>query len=399
MKQLAILGGEPSFSRPLHVGRPNLPNRDTLHAYLDHIIDSRWLTNNGPLVRKLRDKLEEYLQVKHCIPVSNGTIALELAERALGFRNEVILPSYTFVATPHSLQWQKINPIFADIGELDVTISPDSILRAMNYTTSGIIGVHVYAHPCDYKSIEKIASDRKIKVLYDAAHAFGCEVDNVPYATLGDASVFSFHATKFFNSFEGGAIATNNEGLAEEVRLMANFGFAGKVQDQVDYLGINGKMTEISAAMGLAMLETVEQIRERNLLNFLVYRDCFSRIEGISLIEPPNRITKHNWQYVIARLDNENFGLCRDQVVSALEAENVLVRRYFFPGCHRMHPYREQFRNSSNMLPNTDLLAKQVIAFPTGQEVNEQAIRKIALLLENISEHSHQVEKVLKKGM
>ena len=395
MKKLAILGGEPAFKQPLHVGRPNLPDKKVLCDYLDSIFESRWLTNNGPLVRKFKEKLEEFLQVKHCIPICNGTVALELAERVLGFQDEVILPSYTFVATAHSLQWQKITPVFADIGKQYVTIDPESIRTMMTHETTGIIGVHVYGYPCDYKGIDNIASERHIKVLYDAAHAFGCEVNNIPYANLGDASVFSFHATKFFNSFEGGAIATNNEGLAEEVRLMSNFGFAGKVQDQVDYLGINGKMTELSAAMGLAMLETVEEIRERNRVNYGAYREAFSTIEGIDLIEPPAHVTKHNWHYVVVRLDNQEYGLSRDLLVRALEAENILVRKYFYPGCHRMYPYSEHSMHAPNLLPNTERLAGQVIAFPTGQEINEKIIKTIRSLLVAVSDRAIQIRDVL----
>lgn len=395
MKKLAILGGEPAFKRPLHVGRPNLPDKEVLCEYLDQMFDSRWLTNNGPLVRKFKEKLEEYLQVKHCIPVCNGTIALELAERSLDLHDEVVLPSFTFVATPHSLKWQKINPVFADIGEKDITISPASILNVMTPGTTGIIGVHVYGYPCDYENIDRIASERNIKVLYDAAHAFGCEVDGIPYANLGDASVFSFHATKFFNSFEGGAITTNDDALAEEVRLMSNFGFAGEALDQVDFLGINGKMSEISAAMGLAMLDCIEQIREKNRENFEAYRNVFSQIEGLELVEPPAHMTRHNWQYVIVKLDKKAFGLNRDLTVNALRAENIFARRYFYPGCHRMYPYREYFPGASELLPNTERFANQVMAFPTGQEINGQTVQTIASLLVEVSDRAVDIQNAL----
>jgi dTDP-4-amino-4,6-dideoxygalactose transaminase len=381
MKRLAILGGEPAFKKPLHVGRPNLPDKESLQQYLDSIFDSRWLTNNGPLVSAFREKLEEVLQVKNCIPICNGTIAMELVERALGFKDEVILPSYTFVATAHSLQWQKITPVFSDIGEEDVTIAPASIESMLTPKTTGIIGVHVYSYPCDYKAIGEIARDRSIKVLYDAAHAFCCEVNGIPYSNLGDATVFSFHATKFFNTFEGGAVATNDDSLAEEVRLMSNFGFAGKVRDQVDYLGINGKMTEISAAMGLAMMGSIEQIRERNRQNFEAYKAGFSQIEGLELIEPPPQMTKHNWQYVIVKVNERKFGLSRDHLVDVLRAENILVRRYFYPGCHQMHPYRDYFPNAHFFLPNTETLAEKVVAFPTGQAVDETDIETIREIL------------------
>lgn len=383
MKKLAILGGKPTFIRPLHVGRPNLPDRKVLDQYIDRIFESRRLTNNGPLVREFREKLQEYLQVKHCIPVCNGTIALELAERALNFKDEVILPSYTFIATAHSLQWQEITPVFADIGIDDVSIDPDSIRKVLTTNTSGIIGVHVYGYPCDYEEINKIAKERDLKVLYDAAHAFGCEVKGIPIANLGDASIFSFHATKFFNTFEGGAIATSNDELAEQIQHMTNFGFAGK--DRVDYLGINGKMTEIVAAMGLAMLESLKSIRQKNKENYDLYRRAFAQIEGIDLIEPPDSLTTHNWQYVIAIIDKDKFGIDRNSLINTLEAENILARRYFYPGCHQMLPYREFFPNVSLQLPNTELLAEQVISFPTGQAIGQEEINGITECLKLIS--------------
>ena len=385
MKKPAILGGEPAFKEPLHVGRPNLPDRKVFDRYVDRIFDSRWLTNNGPLVREFQEKLEEYLQVKHVIPVCNGTIALELAERALGFEKEVILPSFTFIATAHSLQWQQITPVFADIGKNDVTIAPNSIRKLLTPNTTGIIGVHVYGNPCDYIEIDKIAKEKNLKVLYDAAHAFGNEVNGIPIANLGDASVFSFHATKFFNTFEGGAIATNDSNLAEQLRLMTNFGFAGGVLDQVNYLGVNGKMIEISAAMGLSMLAAIEHVRHRNRQNFEAYREAFSQIEGLGLIEAPIQMTKHNWQYVIVKVDENRFGLSRDSLVNALRKENIYVRRYFYPGCHRMYPYREYFPNAHMFLPITDQLTEQVVAFPTGQAIDLQEILAIAECIKRIS--------------
>lgn len=391
MKRPAILGGKPAFGTPLHVGRPNLPGRKLFDSYVDRIFDSRWLTNNGPLVREFQEKLEEFLRVSHVIPVSNGTIALELAERALNFEKEAILPSFTFIATPHSLKWQQIEPVFADTLPEGVTIDPDSVRNALTGNTTGLIGVHVYGYPCKHGELAAIASRNGLGLLYDAAHAFGCEVKGQPVAGLGDASVFSFHATKFFNSFEGGAIATNNDELAEKIRLMTNFGFGGREKDKVDYLGINGKMTEISAAMGLAMFDSIEEVRSVNEGNYLKYREVFSQIEGLDLILPPPELTRHNWQYVIAAVNGKAFGLDRDALVKALEAENVLVRRYFYPGCHRMIPYSQDAAKRRESLPNTEKLADSVISFPTGQTMGPREIEGVAECLKAISEHSKEI--------
>lgn len=391
MKKPAILGGDPAFRTPIHVGRPNLPDRSTFDRYVDSIFESRWLTNYGPLVREFQEKLKEFLRVKHVISICNGTIALELAERALHFEKEVVLPSFTFIATAHSLQWQQIKPVFADIGKNQVTLDPQSVSSALTESTTGIIGVHVYGYPCRYKEIEEIAERRNIKVLYDAAHAFGCEVNGIPVAGMGDASVFSFHATKFYNSFEGGAITTNDDDLAEKIRLMANFGFGGKEKDKVDHLGINGKMTEISAAMGLAMFDSIEKVRSRNKQNYQKYRELLLEIEGLDLILPPGELTQHNWQYVIASVQSSSFGINRDLLVKALEAENVLVRKYFYPGCHRMIPYVNSSDYASVNLPNTDQLAANVISFPTGQTIEENDITKIAECIKAISDHAKDI--------
>ncbi len=376
----------PAFKEPVHVGRPNLPDRKVFDRYIQSIFNSRWLTNNGPLLRQFKEKLQAYLEVKNVIPVCNGTIALELAERALGFQREVVMPSYTFIATAHSLRWQQITPVFADIQHKATTLAPKSARNAITEATSGIIGVHVYGHPCDHSALKAIALERSIPLLYDAAHSFGCEVDGIPAAKLGDASVFSFHATKFFNTFEGGAITTDDDDLAEKVRLMNNFGFAGREKDKVDYLGINGKMSEISAAMGLAMLDSVESIRNRNRENYSAYADSFSSVPGLELIEPPASLTRNNWQYVIFRVNKA--GITRDNLAQALERENILVRKYFHPGCHRLVPYCSEPSSLRVSLAETEALSDAVLSFPTGQAVNPDMIEKIANVTAEIIERN-----------
>jgi dTDP-4-amino-4,6-dideoxygalactose transaminase len=368
-RTLAILGGRPLFEEPLHVGRPNLPDRKRFDELVDCMFSSRWLTNYGPLVKIFQSRLEEKLGVRHCIPLCNGTIALELAYRAIGLKGEVILPSFTFIATAHALQWQEITPVFCDIREGDFTIDPDLVEELVTEKTSGIVGVHVYGNPCDHARLGGIAAGHGLPLVYDAAHAFTNEAGGIPVCRLGDLSVLSFHATKFFSTFEGGAIATDNDELAEKIRLMMNFGFAGREKDRVDYIGTNGKMTEICAAMGLAMLERVEQLREINRVNFDSYREALSGIPGIVLHEPGPTLTNLNWQYVIISVDPEVFGLTRDGLIRVLEAENILARRYFYPGCHRMEPYRSTFPNKSRVLPITDAVSERVISLPNGEAV------------------------------
>lgn len=378
MKKPAILGGEPAFKEPLHVGRPNLPDLATFNKLVDEMFQRRWFTNFGPLAKQLQLELQNLLQVKHCIPLCNGTVALELACRAIGLTGEVIVPSYTFIATAHALKWQEITPVFCDMLESDFTIDPDKIEELITEKTTGIIGVHVYGNPCNYKAISNIAKKYNLKVIYDAAHAFTNKVKGIPICQLGDISVLSFHATKFFSTFEGGAVATDNDDLAEKIQLMMNFGFAGKEKDKVDFIGTNGKMTEICSAMGLAMLDKVEAIREVNERNFGSYRKHLSGIDGITLRYPSRDLTEQNWQYIIITIDENIFGLSRDDLIDVLNAENVLARRYFYPGCHKMQPYFNSFPNKGRVLALTDQISETVISLPTGESVNDKSIRIIS---------------------
>ncbi len=255
---LAVLGGVPAFAEPLHVGRPNVPDRAKLLQRIEGALDRRWFTNDGPLVQEFEAALVRQLQVKHVVAMCNGTTALEIAIRALELKGEVIVPSFTFVATAHALQWQEITPVFADIEPATHLIDPAQVERLITPRTTGIIGVHTWGRPCDVAALAEIADRRGLTLLFDAAHAMGCTHRGVPIGRFGAAEVFSFHATKCVHSFEGGAVATNDDDLAEKLRLMRNFGFAG--YDRVVYLGINGKLSEIHAAMGLTSLEDLPRV-------------------------------------------------------------------------------------------------------------------------------------------
>jgi dTDP-4-amino-4,6-dideoxygalactose transaminase len=397
-RTLGILGGKPLFTEPLHVGRPNLPDRTRFNELLDRMFACRWFTNYGPLVSEFQSVLEEKLGVRHCIPMCNGTLALELAYRAIGLKDEVIVPSFTFIATAHALRWQQITPVFCDIREEDFTIDPRKIEELITPSTSGIVGVHTYGNPCDHSAISEIAGRHSLPVIYDAAHAFLNEVHGVPICRLGDISVLSFHATKFFSTFEGGAVVTDDDELAEKVRLMMNFGFAGKVKDRVDYIGTNGKMTEVCAAMGLAMMEIVDGIRECNRGNFEAYREAFAAIPGIVLREPSSDLSRLNWQYVIITVDADAYGLTRDGLVRVLEAENVLARRYFYPGCHWMEPYMREFPNRGRVLPVTDDMAKIVLSLPTGESVTPETAEWIAATVRLAGEKAESVRDRLEAG-
>lgn len=373
---LAAHGGRPAFAQPLHVGRPYLGNRQRLFERLEGVLERGWVTNDGPLVRELEVQLARRLAVKHCVAVCNGSLALQLCARALGLRGEVILPSFTFVATAHALAWDGLVPIFGDIGRHTHTIDPAHVAELMTEQTSAIVGVHLWGRPCDIAALSAIARARRVRLIFDAAHAFGCTYDDRPIGGFGDAEVFSFHATKFFHTLEGGAVATNDDDLAAKLRLMRNHGIAGL--DRVAGLGINAKMSEMCAATGLTLLEELEDILAINRRNDARYRRALAGIAGLRLLDYDDR-QQSNRQFVVVEVDAQRAGIGRDALVDVLRAENVLARRYFYPGCHRVEPYRGFAATRS--LPETERVADRVVCLPTGPAVSEADIDVIAQIV------------------
>ena len=381
---LAINGAPPAYDEPLHVGRPNIGSKERFLQLVEQMFERRWLTNNGPLVQEFEGQIAAYHGVQHCVAMCNGTIALEIAIRALGLEGEVIVPSYTFIATAHALHWQAITPVFADIDPATHTLDPAAVRRMITPRTTGIIGVHTWGHTADTEGLQEIADDYGLKVIYDAAHAFGCSRKGALVGNFGECEVLSFHATKFFNTFEGGAVLTNNGELAEQMRLMRNFGFAG--MDRVIYPGTNGKMIEIAAAMGLVNLERVQRVIDTNKYNHNAYRDAVSDIPFLSVMPYDNQ-EHNNYQYVVMELSPEA-PIRRDDLVRALHAENILVRKYFWPGCHKMKPFVDLYPHAGLLLPNTEKIDERVVVFPTSTTIQRADIDAIAGLLRLLFEGS-----------
>jgi dTDP-4-amino-4,6-dideoxygalactose transaminase len=388
---LALLGGVPAFAERLHVGRPNIGSRQVLRRRFDEMLDRCWLSNNGPFVQEFEEKLASLLQVKHCIVMSNATIALEIIARALGLQREVIVPSFTFIATAHALQWQGITPIFCDIDPASHNLDPEKVEDLITPRTSGIMGVHVWGRPCAVEPLTEIAQQHGLKLIFDAAHAFGCSHKQKMIGGFGDGEVFSFHATKFFNTFEGGAVTTNNDALAATVRRMRNFGYAES--DVVVGLGTNAKMSEIAAVMGLTGLEAIDYFIEVNRRNYYAYRRYLTNVPGLRLINY-NEAEYNNFQYIVVEVDEAVAGISRDQLVQILHRENILARRYFYPGCHQMEPYRSQNPQAGLLLSETESLAQRVMTLPTGTAVTVADIRKIAALIKFILQHSCEIEQL-----
>jgi len=391
---LALWGGVSAFEEALHIGRPNIGDRSRLLERFNDMLDRRWLSNNGPFVKELEQKLAAFLGVKHCIAMCNATIALEIAARALGLQGEVIIPSFTFVASAHALQWQEITPVFCDINPLTHNIDPTKIENLITPRTTGILGVHVWGRACDIEVLSTIADKHNLKLMFDAAHAFACTYQGQMIGGFGDAEVFSFHATKFFNSFEGGAVTTNNDELATRLRGMRNFGFAGI--DTVLDIGTNGKMSEVSAAMGLTSLESLDKFIQINYENYLAYCIGLEGIPGVQMIKYTEK-EKNNYQYVVLEIDEAVTQLSRDLLVKILQAENILARRYFYPGCHQMEPYRSYFPNAGLLLPETEKLTRKVVQLPTGtaigKEETDQICRLIRFVFANGAEIRERAEK------
>lgn len=377
LSQLTLFGGQPAFADSLHVGCPNVPEGEARVELLQRIsalLDRRWLTNQGPLVLEFERAIAQLLGVRHAIVVCNATLGLQIAAKACGLTGEVIVPSFTFVATAHALNWIGLEPVFADVDPVRHTIDPEQIERLITPRTSAIVATHLWGNACAVERIAQIAHRHQLQVIYDAAHAFGCSHQGRMIGSFGRAEVFSFHATKFINSFEGGAITTNDDDLAWKMRRMMSFGFQDL--DQVVSAGTNAKMSEVAGAMGLSSLSRIAEITAANQLNYEAYALRLAGLAGVRLL-PLDDAETHNYQYVIAEVQGK--GLSRDELVDVLWAEGIKARRYFYPGCHRIEPYVSQARAYS--LPVTERLSDTVLALPSGTVVTPIEIAEVCSII------------------
>jgi dTDP-4-amino-4,6-dideoxygalactose transaminase len=365
---------KPAFEEPLLVGRPNLGDASALHRRVQQIIERRWLSNDGQMVQEFERRVANIAGVKHCLAVCNATVGLEIAIRAAGLTGEVIVPANTFVATAHALEWQRLTPVFCDVDPATHNLEPAQVERCITPRTSGIIGVHLWGRPCATAELARIAARHGLKLLFDAAHAFGCSSGGRAIGCFGLAEIFSFHATKFVSCGEGGAIVTNDDDFAARVRRMRNFGIAGC--DQVVSEGTNGKLSEFAAAVGLTSLDSMDEFLAANERNQLHYRQALNGVSGVDLIDY-DEAEKNNFQYVVAEVDDQRSPLSRDQWLQVLHAENVLARRYFYPGVHRMEPYISREPGAVRRLPMTETVLRRVLVLPGGTAVGEREIETI----------------------
>lgn len=368
---LAILGGLPAFSTPRHVGVPFIPPRQGLHAALDTLLDSGWLTNNGPGVHRLEAILAARHGVSHSVAMANGTLALQLLFRALGLRGEILLPAFTFIATAHAATWEGLDTRFVDIDRDSHCLDPGAVAEALGRATAAIVGVHLWGQRCDVEGLGRIASRAGVPLIIDGAQGMGIPME-APSGAL--ACVLSLHATKIVSGLEGGAVLTNDGDLAMELRRLRNFGFAG--YDKVVSLGTNAKLNEFSATFALQALSCLDGLIERNRIIREEYKACLANLPGITF-HAPVKGDSLNHHYVVVMVDGQQCPLTRDELMHVLWAENILARRYFHPGCHRMEPYRSRAAANPPVLPVTEAVAASVLVLPAGSALRRTEVAGI----------------------
>lgn len=360
------------------VTSPLLPDLDNFHSMLQEIWNSKWITNNGSFHQQLEKELAAYLKVPYISLFTNGTLPLITALQALRITGEVITTPYSFVATTHSLWWNGIKPVFVDIDLETGNIDPDKIEAAITPKTTAIMPVHVYGKPCDTKRIQEIADKYGLKVIYDAAHAFGVEVNGESVLNAGDMSTLSFHATKVYNTIEGGALVMHDEQTKKRIDYLKNFGFANEVE--VIAPGINSKMDEMRAAYGLLNLKQVDAAIEARHQVAVKYREALRPITGITFMDDMPGV-KHNYSYFPIFIDAEKYGMTRDELYFKMKEQNVLGRRYFYPLISEFSTYKGLPSATRENLPNAHKMADSVICLPMHHELNENNMERILELL------------------
>ena len=356
------------------VTSPLLPNLDEFTDSLKEIWESKWITNNGQFHQKLEAALAEYLKVPYVSLFTNGTLPLLTALQALRITGEVITTPYSFVATTHALWWNSIKPVFVDIDSSTGNIDPQKIEAAITPRTTAILPVHVYGKPCDTEAIQAIADKYGLKVIYDAAHAFGVEVNGESLLNAGDMSTLSFHATKVFNTIEGGAMVMHDEKTKQRIDYLKNFGFANEVE--VVGPGINSKMDEIRSAYGLLNLKQVDAAIAARQKVAVAYREALRNIDGISFWDDMPGV-RHNYSYFPIFVDAEKYGMTRDELYMKMKDQGVWGRRYFYPLISEFSTYRGLESSRPENLPNAHIMADTVICLPMHHALREEEINRI----------------------
>lgn len=352
------------------VTKAYLPNKEKYQSYVDRIFQSGWLTNNGSLLQELEQRLADYLGVKNIILVANGSFALQLVYKALALEGEVITTPFSFAATTSTLAWEGLKPVFADINPKTFNIDPAQIEAHINPNTSAIVPVHVFGNPCDVEAIQGIADKHKLKVIYDAAHAFGSEYKDQSVLNFGDISTLSFHSTKLFHTIEGGAVITNDDELARKIRLMINFGISSPTS--IESVGTNAKMNEFEAAMGLCVLDDIDTIRQRREDIWQVYTN---ELSDIVEMQQWNKHGKNNCAYAPILFESEEQLL---RIETKLKENDILPRRYFYPSLDTL-----AYLNSKQVCKHSRDIASRILCLPIYPTLKLDDVQKIVNILES----------------
>ena len=370
------------FSEKIFVTRPVLPKIEEVTEKLKDIWSAKWLTNNGPQHTMLERELENFLKVPYLSLFNNGTIALIVACQSLRLSGDVITTPFTFAATTHVLSWNNIQPIFCDVDAETMNIDAEKIESMITPRTTAILPVHVFGTPCDVEKIQEVADRYGLKVIYDAAHAFGVEIGGKGIGDFGDISMFSFHATKLYHTVEGGALVHGDKNLKARIDLLKNFGI--KNEDEVVMPGINGKLNEVSSAIGRIMLNYVEDERQKRIALHEVYNSELADVEGIKLMPKVADDVKLNYQYYVIRIDKKLFGKSRDEVYDEFKKYNVYTRKYFHPLCSEFTCYRQLNSARKENLPVANEIADQVLSMPMYGELSADDVKKICDILKSM---------------
>jgi dTDP-4-amino-4,6-dideoxygalactose transaminase len=388
----ALLGGPAAFNEPLYVTRPRVPDRARFSALVDRVFEARWFTNDGALVRHLEAALTRLLDAGACAAFCNGTVALQAAVKALDLTGRVITTPFTFPATVHAIQWMNLEPVFCDIDRRTYNLDPARVAEAMGPEVSGVLPVHVFGAPCDVEAFETLAARTGVKILYDAAHAFGVRAKGRSIVNWGDLSVLSFHATKLFHSAEGGAIAGPSPAMRERLSRLRNFGIVN--EDEVAGTGTNGKMSELHAALGLALLDDHAQEVEARGRLVARYRAGLEALAGLTFQQVPDG-TVPNHSYFTVEVDAAGFGLSRDELHVALKAERIIARKYFFPLCSTNAAYAALPSAHPSRLPHATALAAQVLSLPLFGELDPSDVDRIVDAIARIQSKAAAVRSAL----
>jgi len=372
-----------SDKNKLYVTKPSLPDLNEFISYLESIWESKSLTNNGKFHQQLEKEMADFLKVEYVSLFANGTLALLTSLQVLRITGEVITTPFSFVATTHSLWWNNIKPVFVDIEPNYCNIDPEKIEAAITPQTTAILPVHVYGNPCNIHEIQSIANIYGLKVIYDAAHAFGNKINGNSILNYGDLSTLSFHATKCYNTMEGGAIISHDKITKQRIDYLKNFGFADETTVMAP--GINSKMNEMQAALGLLQLKHYNNNLLKRKQLFVLYETKLQDVKGISLLKINSDLSDFNYSYFPIFVNKKDYGISRDDLYSLLKKHNIFGRRYFYPLISQFPTYRGLYSSKPSNLPIAHEITEKVICLPLYSDLQEQHIKKIVNIIKNES--------------